>query len=159
MRYMATYDLMETIRNTNQWLGASALAMGSYPAFALIPNPTFSWMTAWGEVTERSFQRMIVKPDWNIPPVPSMDGQDHLVSTEIVVQKDFGDLLHFVVADREPPKRKVLLVAPMSGHYATLLRSTVISLLPDADLYITDWHNARDIPASETAGKPAVATG
>ena len=151
MRYMATYDLMETIRNTNQWLGASALAMGSYPAFALVPNPAFTWMKAWGEVTERTFQRMIVKPDWNIPPVPSLDGRDHLVTTEVVVQKDFGDLLHFVVADRTPPKRKVLLVAPMSGHYATLLRSTVISLLPDADLYITDWHNARDIPVS--AGK------
>ena len=151
MRYMATYDLMETIRNTNQWLGASALAMGSYPAFSLIPNPALTWMTAWGEVTERTFQRMIVKPDWNIPPVPSQDGQDHLVTTEVVVERDFGDLLHFVVADREVPKRKVLLVAPMSGHYATLLRSTVISLLPDADLYITDWHNARDIPVS--AGK------
>jgi poly(3-hydroxybutyrate) depolymerase len=49
------------------------------------------------------------------------------------------------------PNRRVLLVAPMSGHYATLLRSTVISLLPDCDLYITDWHNARDIPVS--AGK------
>ena len=151
MRYMATYDLMETIRNTNQWLGATALAMGSYPAFSLVPNPTFTWMTAWGEVTERTFQRMVVKPDWNIPPVPSQDGQDHLVSSEIVVAKDFGDLLHFTVADRPTPKRKVLLVAPMSGHYATLLRSTVISLLPDADLYITDWHNARDIPVS--AGK------
>jgi poly(3-hydroxybutyrate) depolymerase len=43
----------------------------------------------------------------------------------------------------------VLLVAPMSGHYATLLRSTVLSLLPDCDVYITDWHNARDIPVSE----------
>jgi len=39
----------------------------------------------------------------------------------------------------------------MSGHYATLLRSTVISLLPDCDVYVTDWHNARDIPVS--AGK------
>ena len=151
MRYMLTYDLMETIRITNQWMGASALAMGSYPAFAMAPNPALTWMTAWGEVTERTFQRMVVKPDWNIPPVPSQDAQDHLVSTEIVVQRDFGDLLHFVVADRPTPKRKVLLVAPMSGHYATLLRSTVISLLPDADLYITDWHNARDIPVS--AGK------
>jgi len=45
----------------------------------------------------------------------------------------------------------VLLVAPMSGHYATLLRSTVLSLLPDCDVFITDWHNARDIPVS--AGK------
>ena len=151
MRHMATYDLMETIRNTNQWLGASALAMASYPAFSLIPNPALGWMQAWGEVTERTFQRMIVKPDWNIPPVPAEDGQDHVVSTEAVIERDFGDLLHFVVPGRELPKRKVLLVAPMSGHYATLLRSTVISLLPDADLYITDWHNARDIPVS--AGK------
>jgi poly(3-hydroxybutyrate) depolymerase len=151
MRYMATYDLLETIRNTNQWLGATALAMGSYPAFAMMPNPAFAWMTAWGEVTERSFQRMVVKPDWNIPAVASQDGQDHVVSTEIVVKRDFGDLLHFVVPGRKVPDRKVLLVAPMSGHYATLLRSTVISLLPDADLYITDWHNARDIPVS--AGK------
>ena len=39
MRYMATYDMMESIRNTNQWLGASALAMASYPAFSLFPNP------------------------------------------------------------------------------------------------------------------------
>ncbi|WP_295314578.1 polyhydroxyalkanoate depolymerase [Roseobacter sp.] len=151
MRYMATYDLMETVRNTNQWLGASALAMASYPAFSLIPNPAIAWTRAWGEVTERTFQRMIVKPDWNIPPVPSADGQDHVVTTEAVIERDFGDLLHFVVQGRPTPKRKVLLVAPMSGHYATLLRSTVISMLPDADLYITDWHNARDIPVS--AGK------
>ncbi|WP_299962909.1 polyhydroxyalkanoate depolymerase [uncultured Roseobacter sp.] len=148
MRYMATYDLMETVRNTNQWLGATALAMGAYPAFALSPNPALAWMQAWGEVTERTFQRMIVKPDWNIPPVPSTGGEEHVVTTEIVVNRDFGDLLHFEVQGRKAPARKVLLVAPMSGHYATLLRSTVISLLPDADLYITDWHNARDIPVS-----------
>ena len=151
MRYMVTYDLMETIRNTNQWLGATASAIGSYPAFAMIPNPAFAWMTAWGDVTERTFERMVVKPDWNIPPVATTDGQDHVVSTKIVVKRPFGDLLHFVVPGRKTPARKVLLVAPMSGHYATLLGSTVISLLPDADIYITDWHNARDIPVS--AGK------
>ena len=43
----------------------------------------------------------------------------------------------------------MLLVAPMSGHYATLLRSTVASLLPDCEVFVTDWHNARDIPVSE----------
>ena len=52
---------------------------------------------------------------------------------------------------REEMARRVLLVAPMSGHYATLLRSTVRSLLPDCEVYVTDWHNARDIPVS--AGK------
>ncbi|WP_281991771.1 polyhydroxyalkanoate depolymerase [Sulfitobacter geojensis] len=151
MRYMATYDLMETIRNTNQWMGASALAVASYPAFSMFPNPALEWMAAWGEVTERSFSRMVTKPDWNIPPFVGSNGQDRIVVEEVVVKRDFGDLLHFRVQGRTDPKRKVLLVAPMSGHYATLLRSTVISLLPDCDLYITDWHNARDIPVS--AGK------
>ena len=151
MRNMATYDLMETIRTTNQWLGASALAMGSYPAFSMIPNPAFEWMRAWGEVTERSFQRMVVKPDWNIPHFTAKDGKDHIVSITKVVERDFGDLIHFDVAGHSDDKPTVLLVAPMSGHYATLLRKTVISLLPDCDVYITDWHNARDIPVS--AGK------
>lgn len=151
MRFMASYDMMETIRNTNQWLGASTQAIASYPAFSMFPNPALEWMSAWGEVTERSFSRMVQKPDWNIPPLPGADGADHTVSEEIEIKGAFGDLLHFTVSGRENQKRKVLLVAPMSGHYATLLRSTVISLLPDCDLYITDWHNARDIPVS--AGK------
>ncbi|WP_299623872.1 polyhydroxyalkanoate depolymerase [uncultured Tateyamaria sp.] len=151
MRFMISYDLMETMRTTNQWLGATAQAIGSYPAFAMMPNPGLQWMSAWGEVTERTFQRMVVKPDWGIPSVTGEDGKDHLVSVEIEVPGAFGDLIHFKVAGREERKRKVLLVAPMSGHYATLLRSTVMSLLPDCEVYITDWHNARDIPVS--AGK------
>ncbi len=149
MRYMATYDMMETIRNTNQWMGATALAMASYPAFSMFPNPGLEWMAAWGEVTERTFARMVVKPDWNVPPIVDAKGQDQMVSEEIALKRPFGNLLHFNIPGRPTPKRKVLLVAPMSGHYATLLRSTVISLLPDCDVYITDWHNARDIPVSE----------
>ena len=148
MRYMMSYDFMDTIRNTNQWMGASAAAIGAYPAFALWPNPTLSWMRAWGEVTERTFQRMVVKPDWGIPSVTCEDGKDHVVNIEAVLPGDFGDLIHFNVSGRKKKARKVLLVAPMSGHYATLLRSTVMSLLPDTELYVTDWHNARDIPVS-----------
>jgi poly(3-hydroxybutyrate) depolymerase len=148
---MATYDLMETIRNTNQWLGASALAIGSYPAFSMFPNPALDMMRAWGAVTERTFERMIAKPDWNIPSFVGAGGQDRLVTVEKELANDFGDLIHFKVQGRTEKKHKVLLVAPMSGHYATLLRSTVISLLPDCELYTTDWHNARDIPVS--AGK------
>ncbi|MBJ6370136.1 polyhydroxyalkanoate depolymerase [Sedimentitalea arenosa] len=151
MRYMMTYDLMETARNTNQWMGASALAIASYPIFSMIPNPALSWMAAWGEVTERTFQRMTVKPDWGIRTFTCEDGKDHLVKIETVVEKPFGDLIHFAVPGRDTKPRKVLVVAPMSGHYATLLRSTVKSLLVDCEVYITDWHNARDIPVS--AGK------
>lgn len=149
MRYMAGYDMMETMRNTNQWMGATAQAIASYPMFSMIPNPAMNWMAAWGEVTERAFQRMIVKPDWNIPSILGEDGRDHVVEVVPVVERAFGDLIHFKVAGRKPSKRKILLVAPMSGHYATLLRSTVISLIPDADVYVTDWHNARDIPVSQ----------
>ncbi|WP_050602039.1 polyhydroxyalkanoate depolymerase [Ruegeria sp. 6PALISEP08] len=151
MRYMTTYDLMETMRNTNQWLGATASAMASYPMFSMVPNPTFNWMAAWGEVTERTFQRMVVKPDWGIRTFTCEDGKDHLVEVTTVLERPFGDLVHFRVNGREEQPRKVLLVAPMSGHYATLLRSTVKSLLVNCEVYITDWHNARDIPVS--AGK------
>ncbi|MEL7124903.1 MAG: polyhydroxyalkanoate depolymerase [Pseudomonadota bacterium] len=151
MRYMVSYDLMETMRNTNQWLGATAAAVGAYPAMAMVPNPAMEWMRAWGEVTERTFARMVVKPDWGIPSFTAEDGKDHLVNIDVVVPGDFGDLIHFNVTGRKERKRKVLLVAPMSGHYATLLRSTVMSLMPDCEVYVTDWHNARDIPVS--AGK------
>ncbi|MBD9526742.1 polyhydroxyalkanoate depolymerase [Paracoccus sp. PAR01] len=146
-----SYDVMETYRNTNEWLGATARALGSYPAFAMIPHPMFKLMSAWGRVTERSFSRMVIKPDWEIPPIVSEDGQDHIVYVEPELTRPFGDLVRFRVARREPMPRKVLLVAPMSGHYATLLRTTVTSLLSDCDVYVTDWHNARDIPVS--AGK------
>ncbi|WP_426037364.1 polyhydroxyalkanoate depolymerase [Cypionkella sp. TWP1-2-1b2] len=149
MKYMATYDLMESIRNTNEWMGATARAMASYPAFSMTMSPMLNVMAAWGEVTERSFGRMVVKPDWGIRSIPGPDAQDHLVDVVPVVEHAFGSLMQFKVRRRAPMARKVLLVAPMSGHYATLLRSTVSSLLPDADVYITDWHNARDIPVSE----------
>ena len=149
MKYMMTYDLMETIRNTNQWMGASARAIASYPVMAWGANPAMDWLNAWGEVTERTFERMVAKPDWNIPPQTNRDGTDMVVTTETVVKRPFGDLIRFRVGNRPDRTRQILLVAPMSGHYATLLRKTVISLLPDADIFITDWHNARDIPVSE----------
>ncbi|KIT18041.1 polyhydroxyalkanoate depolymerase [Jannaschia aquimarina] len=148
MRFMAAYDFMETARNTNAWLGATARTMGSYPALALAPHPAFRLMAAWGEVTERTFQRMVVKPDWNILPIPGADDQDHVVTPRIEMPRPFGDLVRFEVQGRAPMERRILLVAPMSGHYATLCRSTVASLLPDADVWVTDWHNARDIPVS-----------
>ena len=148
MRYLATYDFMETVRNTNQWLGASARAFGSYPALGLVANPAFQLMSAWGEVTERSFERMVAKPGWGIDVVTGSSGRDHVVGIVSEVEKPFGDLIRFRVSGRPEKHRKILLIAPMSGHYATLLRSTVTSLLPDAEVWVTDWHNARDIPVS-----------
>jgi poly(3-hydroxybutyrate) depolymerase len=149
MKNMATYDLMEATRNANEWWGATARAFASNPAFGLVPHPFFKTLSAWGRITERSFARMVIKPDWAIATVPGDDGRDSVVSVETIVEKPFGNLIHFQVQGRAVKSRRVLLVAPMSGHYATLLRSTVASLLPDCEVYVTDWHNARDIPVSK----------
>ena len=60
----------------------------------------------------------------------------------------FGTLLHFK-KDIDAAQPRVLLVAPLSGHFATLLRATVRTMLPEHDVYITDWHNARDVPVDD----------
>jgi poly(3-hydroxybutyrate) depolymerase len=77
-----------------------------------------------------------------------IDGEPAAVHEEVVVAKPFCNLLHF---RRETtwPHPKVLVVAPLSGHYATLLRDTVRALLPDHDVYITDWIDARLVPLAE----------
>ena len=92
MRYMASYDLMETLRNTNQWMGATAQAFASYPAFSMLPNPALQWTAAWGQVTERSFQRMVIKPDWGIDSLACDDGRDHLVEVHPVLKRPFGEI-------------------------------------------------------------------
>jgi poly(3-hydroxybutyrate) depolymerase len=68
------------------------------------------------------------------------------VREEVVASRPFGDLLHFAKDDVQTPQPKMLVVAPLSGHFATLLRNTVETLLRDHDVYITDWRNARDVP-------------
>ncbi len=72
------------------------------------------------------------------------------IKQEAAFSTPFGTLLHFAKdgAMRQP---KILVVAPMSGHFATLLRGTVRVLLPDHDVYITDWHNARDVAVKDGA--------
>lgn len=68
---------------------------------------------------------------------------------EVIVAKPFCHLVHFKKSIKTTNQPKVLLVAPMSGHFSTLLRGTVEGLLPFADVYITEWLNVRDIPTSE----------
>jgi len=146
----ATYDMFESYRQGGEWMGATAKAFWSNPVFGLTPSPLPATFAAWGQVAERSFSRMATKPDWGIKSVVT-DGHEYVVSVEKTLELPFGDLIHFRIDRDKPATRQVLLIAPMSGHYATLLRKTVNSLLPDCDVYITDWHNARDIPVS--AGK------
>ena len=76
-----------------------------------------------------------------------IDGQVVAVSEDIVDRTPFCSLLHFK-KDVQPSQPRVLLVAPLAGHFSTLLRGTVATMLADHDVYITDWQNARDIPLS-----------
>lgn len=77
-----------------------------------------------------------------------VDGKPVAVHEEIVLRKPFGQLKHFVRSGVEGSP-KLLIVAPMSGHYATLLRGTVERMLPGHDVYITDWRDARMVPTDQ----------
>jgi poly(3-hydroxybutyrate) depolymerase len=91
------------------------------------------------------------KPDFEIDST-LVDGVETPVEEQVVWSRPFCKLLHF---KREPSvlsdsrDARVLMVAPMSGHYATLLRGTVKAMLPEHDVYITDWQDARDVALSE----------
>ncbi|MEK6638721.1 MAG: polyhydroxyalkanoate depolymerase [Pseudomonadota bacterium] len=76
-----------------------------------------------------------------------INGKSVAVREDIVVQKPFGQLKRFVREGREGGP-KLIIVAPMSGHYATLLRGTVERMLPSHDVYITDWRDARSVPVA-----------
>jgi poly(3-hydroxybutyrate) depolymerase len=88
------------------------------------------------------------KPEFGITHT-LVGGKKVAVHEEIVLRNPFGQLKRFVrkgVADKGPP---LLIVAPMSGHFATLLRGTVERMLPKHDVYITDWRDAKAVPLSE----------
>jgi polyhydroxyalkanoate depolymerase len=89
------------------------------------------------EVTHR-------RPEWAIHEV-QVRGEMQPVLEEEALHTPFAVLRRFRRAEGEPGPR-VLLVAPMSGHFATLLRDTVRTLVADHDVYVTDWENARDVP-------------
>jgi poly(3-hydroxybutyrate) depolymerase len=76
-----------------------------------------------------------------------VDDEEVAVHAEATRVTPFGTLLHFK-KNIDAAQPRVLLVAPLSGHFATLLRATVRTLLADHDVYITDWHNVRDVPRS-----------
>ncbi|QQG35564.1 MAG: polyhydroxyalkanoate depolymerase [Micavibrio aeruginosavorus] len=81
-----------------------------------------------------------------------INGQDCSVSEETLVDKPFGRLLHFKCEPPGPAARhvpKILLLAPISGHKATILRDTVRDLLPDSDVYVAEWKDAREVPLKQ----------
>jgi polyhydroxyalkanoate depolymerase len=85
-----------------------------------------------------------VRPAFGIHSV-TMGNREVAVREEVALATPFATLRRFV-KDDAPEQPKLLVVAPMSGHFATLLRATLRTVLPDHDTYVTDWHNARDIP-------------
>ncbi|MET0365238.1 MAG: polyhydroxyalkanoate depolymerase, partial [Sphingobium sp.] len=78
-----------------------------------------------------------------------IDGKTLPVREEVEARKPFGQLKHFVREGANPADPKLLIVAPMSGHYATLLRGTVARMLPSHEVYITDWRDARNVPLED----------
>jgi poly(3-hydroxybutyrate) depolymerase len=121
------------------WRYWAELARGwfGHPFSPLIHLPLAKRLAASSDVFLRVTERY-EKPKWNIPEA----------LPEVALAKPFCNLVHF----RQPhaKKTRVLVVAPLSGHHATLLRDTVRALLPEHDVWITDWVNARLVPL--TAG-------
>ncbi len=87
------------------------------------------------------------KPNFDIESV-EVDGKAIIVKEEIALRKPFGQLKHFV-KEGVSGQPRLLIVAPMSGHFATLLRGTVERMLPGHDVYITDWRDAKNVPLKD----------
>lgn len=119
------------------------------PLNPLSHTPVGRSMAAGLELFERTTRRY-GKPEFGIAETELATGRV-TVTQRTVWSRPFCNLIHF---QRDLPRGrqsdpKILIVAPMSGHYATLLRGTVETLLPKAEVYITDWVDARMVPASE----------
>ena len=88
------------------------------------------------------------KPEFGIADV-KIDGKTHKVTEKVVLEKPFGSLRHFRRAGLPKDAPRLLIVAPMSGHYATLLRGTVARMVENQEVWITDWADARMVPLSD----------
>jgi polyhydroxyalkanoate depolymerase len=142
--YQASADAFDPIRAMARMLGGALPEL--LPGRIEAGPGRVSWLRAFwaachvvsrGGLSHR-------RPNFDIASVKT--GRRHVaVTEEAAVTTPFATLLHFKKATKATQPR-VLLVAPMSGHFATLLRATVKTLLPEHDVYLTDWHNARDVP-------------
>jgi poly(3-hydroxybutyrate) depolymerase len=134
-------DLTEPLRS----LAASALSLLNI-ASGGTPKSGTRRVAAALELVTRS-KLTYRRPSYGIDRV-LVGNRELAVIEEAAYTTPFGTLLRFKRVGA-PAQPKVLLVAPMSGHFATLLRNTVKTMAQDHDVYITDWHNPRDIPLSE----------
>ena len=120
-----------------------AMTLLDAPFNPLRPTPLGRWSAAALDSFEHS-TRQFGRPAFGHTST-RVGNADVAVIEEVVRRLPWCDLLHFRRDAERPHDRKVLLVAPMSGHFATLLRGTVQAFLPDHDVYVTDWRDARDM--------------
>ncbi|MGE0769764.1 MAG: polyhydroxyalkanoate depolymerase, partial [Hyphomicrobiaceae bacterium] len=137
--YQLQDDLIEPLRMMADQVLQLAEAIPAVASFA--PRH----LVAAFEMTTR-FKLTHHRPSFGIR-AARVGNRDAIVTEEIALALPFGNLLHFA-KDVDTPQPKILVVAPLSGHFSTLLKGTVETLLADHDVYITDWANARDVPLS-----------
>ncbi|CAN5449386.1 polyhydroxyalkanoate depolymerase [soil metagenome] len=133
------------------WAEASA-QLYSNPASPLSYAPMARRMAAGLELLYR-LGKDYEKPEWQLP-TTVVDGQEVAVETETDMDRPFCKLVHFrraIPLETNAASPRVLVVAPLSGHHATLLRDTVRSLIQDHDVWVTDWVDARLVPVTEGA--------
>jgi poly(3-hydroxybutyrate) depolymerase len=144
------YEMSQVALNPSRAFADATKLLFRNPLNPLAPTTIGKSIAAACEVFERSTRRY-GKPEWGIQ-TTLVSGVRVPVNIEVVWQRPFCRLLRFArVFDRAPqrPQPRLLIVAPLSGHFATLLRGTVEALLADHDVYITDWADGRMVPLSE----------
>lgn len=143
------YEMTHVALNPSRAMAHAAHAFFKSPSNPVSNTSMGKSISAACELFERATRRYS-QPEWDIEHTV-VDGKLAPVSVETVWDRPFCRLLHFdrQVAITHKPDPRVLVIAPLSGHYATLLRGTVEALLPDHDVYITDWIDARMVPISE----------
>ena len=140
------YDLQHAIMTPARLMAEVTKMAFQNPWNPLAHTPIGRTIAAGAELFER-VNRRFGEPDWSLPKT-EIDGKEVAVTEEVIVTKPFCHLTHFK-RDIKRKDPRVLVVAPMSGHYATLLRGTVEALLPHHDVYVTDWIDARMVPVNE----------
>jgi poly(3-hydroxybutyrate) depolymerase len=137
--YQAHSDIMIPVRN---WAGSALRTLGQ-PLMCIADNAVLRNLTAAYELIARAGLTH-ARPAFGVDGV-TVGNREMAVHEHAALTTPFGTLLHFK-KDVDTPQPRVLLVAPLSGHFSTLLRGTVRTMLPEHDVYITDWHNVRDVP-------------
>src|ERR1700704_103183 len=135
--YQAHTDIMVPVR---AWAGSALRSIGQ-PLVGVTDNVVLRNLSAAYELIARAGLTHD-RPAFGIDRV-TVGNREVAVHEQAALTTPFGTLLHFK-KDIDTPQPRVLLVAPLSGHFATLLRGTVRTMLPEHDVYITDWHNVRD---------------